>query len=798
MVRRPTFEEYQKRENWNDGIKRCDDLLKKSPKDSALLIVKLQLLCAAGAAEEKYQAVLDQISTIQPPIQSPADLATIEDAIDTAQQNHFPVPLSAGLTVAKLWDTAVKVPGMTVAGKYDLLSLRFSRAIAENRIADAQQALIQLKVMQPRNRALYMAHAAYTQLLSKDSSDMQARLALMLAKKAVADRFDADDPRLDCRVPGQIFAMQFADADLEGIKDRSRLVDSKQVFEAQARIRAAANIPDTEESDITTITTGVDEKLQLASEPEDAEPPTKESLIAGNTNMKKKFSILAQNDAGVPTLYEFAAKAAKQQHIATATLKQQQHRATADACFLAISSLVKLYSKMQDDTALFRAAFLAERLMIYNDNFHEARLMLIYIYMRLGLGAPAFRLFESLRIKEIQHDTIGHVLFSRLSLTLPYPTKQTLRSTTFAHEDNQPAPDPLERTARALSIYPRHENRLAETELEILSHLQTGMIFDLHALRDHLRRSLTRRITVLEHRRVARISGHAPTLKHASEISPRRVANWTSYLDNRDFDAAFNHGLNVERLLHADGPEHNIPTGRWIQDVLAADCAWSLANDKTPLVVDPERLLDVQPDEALGDKTSGSTNSTNGTAQQLPTLSTTERTVGQISRHDLALLLSLRPSPGQEYPPNTSSTLDALTSSLSQLPLSDDTTTAIASSLPIHFLTLDALKITLATCRSLLSHKIAESEVRNLQSSASSRLAQLKAYVRARVTESKSTSLTNTIRERLLGATDAEDGGLREALELFGEDAVDTFVQNVAADVKEGWEGLEKACALVV
>jgi N-terminal acetyltransferase B complex non-catalytic subunit len=795
MGRRPTFEEYEKRENWNDGIKRCDDLLRKSPKDSDLLIVKLQLLCAAGVAEERYQVVLDQIATIQPPVQTDGELATIEDAIDTARLNQYPVPLTAGSTVAKLWDTAVKLPGMPVAKKYDLLSLRFSRAVAENRIADAQQALIQLKAMQPRNRALYMAHAAYTQLLSKDNGDMQARLALMLAKKAVADKFDADDPQLDCRVPGQIFAMQHADADLDGIKDRPRLVDSKQVFEAQARIRAAANSSVKDESETAAITTGVDEKLRLESDPANAGPPTKESLIASNTSMKKHFSSLANRDAAIPALYEFAAKAAKQQHTATTTLKQQQHRAAADACFLAISSLVKIFSKTEVDGSLFRAAFLAERLMTYNDNFHEARLILIYLYMRLGLGAPAFRLFESLRIKEIQHDTIGHVLFTRLSLTLPYPTKQTLRSTTFAHEDKQPAPDPLERTTRALMIYARHEDRLAETEYEVLSHWQTGMIFDLHALRDHLRQSLTRRITVLEHRRIARISGKTEHLKHASGVRPRRVANWTSYLDNRDFDAAFNHGLNVERTLHADGPEHSIPDGRWIEDVLAADCVWSLANDKEPLVLDPEKLLMEQADEASSD---GNTKTTDGADQELPTLTATEQTVGAISRHALALLLSLRPSSNQPKSSNPSGTLTALSNSISQLPASTTSTTTIASTLPLHFLTLDALKITLATCRALLARKPAESEVRALQSSLSSRLAQLKTFVQWQVADFKGEKLAKIIREKLLGPTDAEEGGMRDALLLFGEDAVDGFVRSVLADAKEGWEGLEKACALVV
>ncbi|MGG6498888.1 UNVERIFIED_CONTAM: hypothetical protein NY603_38760, partial [Bacteroidetes bacterium 56_B9] len=67
--------------------------------------------------------------------------------------------------------------------------------------------MIQLKQFQPKNRSIYMAHAAYTQLLSKSKDDLQSKLALGLARKAVSENFDADSS-LDCRVAGQIFAIQ--------------------------------------------------------------------------------------------------------------------------------------------------------------------------------------------------------------------------------------------------------------------------------------------------------------------------------------------------------------------------------------------------------------------------------------------------------------------------------------------------------------------------------------------------------------------------------------------------------------
>ena len=93
-----------------------------------------------------------------------------------------------------------------------------------------QQTLIQLKALQPRNRVVYMAHAALTQMLSTSNEDLQGRLALGLARKAVTERYD-EDQSLDCRVSGQIFAMQRSKKDLENIKNRP-FKDSKQVFDA--------------------------------------------------------------------------------------------------------------------------------------------------------------------------------------------------------------------------------------------------------------------------------------------------------------------------------------------------------------------------------------------------------------------------------------------------------------------------------------------------------------------------------------------------------------------------------------
>jgi N-terminal acetyltransferase B complex non-catalytic subunit len=227
MARYPTYDEY--RDKPKKGISRCDELLKRTPKDMQLLATKSQLQTELGETA-KAQATIDQLLAIQPSTRDLQEITLVEDAIvEHLQSTSFPQPLSAGPEVAKIWDHAFKTATQTNY-KLDLQSLRFTRAIFDNRLQDAQQALIQLKLLMPKNRVFYMAHAAVTQLLSTGEGDLSSRLALMLAKKAVVEKFDGVKD-LDCRVPGQIFAVQGKREELEEVRG-GRFGESRQVFDA--------------------------------------------------------------------------------------------------------------------------------------------------------------------------------------------------------------------------------------------------------------------------------------------------------------------------------------------------------------------------------------------------------------------------------------------------------------------------------------------------------------------------------------------------------------------------------------
>lgn len=357
MARYPTFEEYEQRGNFRDGIKRCDDLLKKNPTDVQLLTVKLQLLYAT---KQDGGPILDRLLSIQPSIVDLRDLITIEEAVVQSQSDVFPQPKNAGPAMSKLWDNAFRASS-AMNHKLDLLSLRFSRAIMDSRIADAQQALIQLKALQPKNRVVYMAHAAMTQLLSTIKDDLQSRLALSLARKAVTERFD-DDKALDCRVPGQIFALQKSEKDIESIANRP-FQDSKQVHDALQKPR--------EQQANGTPSTG------NVKDPSNAAPV--ERLRSEVQELKAQYSKLIETSAPSTAVLAFAGNSIRLYYTATTSLNDDRSRAKDDACFLSISSLVRAFEQTDKLVHLLNASYLAELLLKRNEHIHEARMILVYL-----------------------------------------------------------------------------------------------------------------------------------------------------------------------------------------------------------------------------------------------------------------------------------------------------------------------------------------------------------------------------------------------------------------------------------
>ena len=711
MARYPTYDEY--RDKPKKGITKCDELLKRTSKDVQLLATKSQLLTELGDTA-KAQATIDQLLAIQPSTRDLQEISLIEDAVvEHLQANSFPQPLSAGPEVAKIWENAFKA-ATSINYKLDLQSLRFTRAIFDNRLQDAQQSLIQLKLLAPKNRVFYMAHAAVTQMLSTGNEDLSSRLALMLAKKAVTEKFD-EVKDLDCRVPGQIFAIQGKKEEVESIKG-GRFGESRQVHDALREAKKSNG-----------------EEALAGLKLEDAKFGTPEWLDATIAERKVKFTTLLK-DGDKTALYSFAADTTETYRKAVQSIDQFRYRHVCQLVFLAISALVKIWEQHDEPDALLQAAFIGEMLLRNNQQIHEAKVILIHLYMRLDLATLALRHWDSLSVKEVQLDTMGHVFLTRLSITHPH------KATTSTTRSN----DPLAITTQALAMYVRCEQKLAECEANVLNNGQTGMILELHELRENLRLSLSRRIFSLEQRRLARFFRNPALDANAIHVEPRLTAQWLNSKDNRDFAAAFNYGYNVERALHAHDNAQ-----AYILQSLAADTAWCLANGAVPPIKDTSALLQKLSALEPNSNTSPSDSSTSA-------LSTAT--------------LQFLTSPTQE-------TLAALKSTLQSLPPLNE------QPLKPTFLFLDALRTLLSALKHVEQHSpkaLPKAELEALRKQADEGIAKLQANAKDCSRKASGQSVKAGI---------GRDAGIWS---LFDDEEVGSFAGRVADAEGHGWEGVSR------
>lgn len=618
-----------------------------------------------------------------------------------------------------------------------------------------QQTLIQLKAADPGNRVFYMAHAAVTQMLSTHEGDLQARLALSLARRAVGERFDEDEG-LDCRVVGRILELQGA----EGEDVRGRKGFGEAGVKLQQSDRRA-------------------EKTTVGEVPDPKEVPVKEWLEAEVWRLEHEFrALLADSkNVGRQAFVDFATMCVRLLHHSFAALRTSTPRhLPTSLVILAVAALVHLSTSTssQPTAVLLPAAYLTTHLLPHTPTPHIPQLLLIHLATRLHLPRLAFPAFDSLSVKEIQHDTLAHNLFTRLSLLHPHPT---LIAPTRAW-------DPAKRLRSALDVYLRCESQLASAAASVLRNGQTGLLFDLQTLRLRLRDSRARRIFVLESRRVGRLmKGDAGWHEAMESMGPPVVANWVQDgADSRDFAALGGEwGERVERSLH--GTSTGVVPGKvWILYSLLADAVWALSHDAEPLVVDGEGLL------AAVSEVAGTTG---GECGKECDARPAEQLAGIVAFHTYRLLLS----PSSASDEATEVIISEISTSLSRLPLEalvskDNDNDPLADRLLDSYAFADASRNVIAACRWHAVRRGTEPprSLRALQGQAEGAFAAIQRHAKTQA----GTLTAKRVREVVVGGGDGYEGLWAELRKLgaAGEESLERFCADVAEAAREGWEGV--------
>ncbi|KAL1302251.1 hypothetical protein AAFC00_002673 [Neodothiora populina] len=251
---------------------------------------------------------------------------------------------------------------------------------------------------------------------------------------------------------------------------------------------------------------------------------------------------------------------------------------TADATYLAAAALIRLYEAEQDVTYLFQAAYLLESGPAPEDA-HPGRVMLVYLESEIGLHSLAMQQYKTLRVREIQYETMAHMFLSRVSISHPFAFEQK----------RQESIDPTRIIDEGLDVFLSSDQKLANAQMKLFEQGKCDLIFELQDLRNTLAHSLTRRMMILEQARISRLTDDVQEPR-VYEVRPRVLDHWTKDLkDSRDYAETFNYDSVTkdsypERRLQAGG---KIPNSVWLKTAILAEDVWSLLSNRDTVCTAP-------------------------------------------------------------------------------------------------------------------------------------------------------------------------------------------------------------------
>lgn len=184
-----------------------------------------------------------------------------------------------------------------------------------------------------------------------------------------------------------------------------------------------------------------------------------------------------------------------------------------DMAIMAAISLIKLtatpyprfwakpydFEKRHGHQRLIQAAALLEFAHSKSAANTQILLLLVKLYSMMGAGSLALRAYNKLNIKQIQGDTLGYIIFDRISSLHPHPVQDEINGTTQTL-------DPAANIANVQRMYgnvPAQINNNCKRSFEAGSY---DSVCQLVNASDKLSRSIGTAITVVELRKIVRMT----------------------------------------------------------------------------------------------------------------------------------------------------------------------------------------------------------------------------------------------------------------------------------------------------
>ncbi|KAF9464770.1 N-acetyltransferase B complex non catalytic subunit-domain-containing protein [Collybia nuda] len=197
-----------------------------------------------------------------------------------------------------------------------------------------------------------------------------------------------------------------------------------------------------------------------------------------------------------------------------------------DFALLAGNAWVSLWNSTSDESYLHKAVALLEFALTRSPQSFQARMILIRIYRLLGAPSMALEHYRIMQIKQIQHDTLSHLILSRAS-TFSLAATGDLTLATECLESTQ--------------IYLSNSQETGDFIVRAFTSEKYSQIPEFIEFEDRLDNSLQRDIVKMEHLRMR--LAHEPITSDIidMELIELKFIFDRSHHDNRDFDIITNY-----------------------------------------------------------------------------------------------------------------------------------------------------------------------------------------------------------------------------------------------------------------
>lgn len=167
-----------------------------------------------------------------------------------------------------------------------------------------------------------------------------------------------------------------------------------------------------------------------------------------------------------------------------------------DAGILAAMGLVRL-SESKGKRYLLLSAQILDFLLARSKHNYQALLTLVRVYVMLGAGSLAMKTYKRLAIKNLQHETLSHVLLTRFATIHPHPSHME-----FGPSAERKDTDPISAVEAALESYKSSARQATAGKRLFLEKGRYSMLLGVLDIDDTMKRSITKIMWVLERRRM--------------------------------------------------------------------------------------------------------------------------------------------------------------------------------------------------------------------------------------------------------------------------------------------------------